>query len=482
MEASEASGSKFHGRDAHDSKSQPCARERRRHRPCQFCLDESGIALPVALGVLLVVAGLATVGARASIVSNHQTFRDISVKRATQAAFAGVQALRYQTNLLQPGASQCVAKSTLDGALSLIAVQGDGWCDPQTEDLGNGASYTARASSATNVTVDGQLLAQRRIVSTGTAGGSRRRIALTIDAATGAPLFPAGYAAISLAAVDFGNTVALLNGGVASNGDVTLRNSANVCGPATPGPGRTLTLNNSASVCSNYATQPATQDFQLQPVTVGDTATANDDVRITNAISGTGSPADSCTSCDQISWNPATRSLIMHNNSTLTLSGNVYNFCRFEMNNNSQLSIAPRDPNIPLLFYIDSPEACGAGSGSVVLRNNSGIVNLNSDPRTLQLRVAGSPTTATSVTFANSFDTSMIMAVYAPNSTVDMNNHIDIMGGVAGKAVKMSNNTSITYDGRVGEINTGSTLRVYRSQDYIECTTEPTGAAHDSGC
>jgi hypothetical protein len=482
MKASEASGSKFHGRDAHDPKSQACTRGPRRQRPCHFCRDESGIALPVALGVLFVIAGLATVTARASIVANHQTFRDISVKRATQAAYAGVQALRYQTNLLQPNAAQCVAKSALDGGLSLVPVQADAWCDSQSEDLGSGASYSARISSSTNITVNGQLLAQRRIVSTGTADGSKRRVALTINAATGAPLFPAGYAAISLASVDFGNSVQLTNGGVASNGNVTLRNSANICGPVTPGPSRTLTLNNSASVCSNYATEPATVDFQLQPVTVGDTATTNDDARITNAISGTGSPADSCTSCDKISWDPVTRSLIMHNNSTLTLSGNVYNFCRFEMNNDSQLSIAPRDPNIPLLFYIDSPETCGAGSGSVVLRNNSGIVNLNSDPRTLQLRVAGSPTTATSVQFANSFDSSMIMTVYAPNSTVDMNNHIDIMGGVAGKAVKMSNNTSITYDGRVGEINTGSTLRVYRSQDYIECTTEPTGAAHDSGC
>ena len=482
MEASEASGSKFHGQDAHDPESKPCAREPRGHRPCHFCLDESGIALPVALGVLLVVAGLATVGARASIVSTHQTFRDIGVKRATQAAYAGVQALRYQTNLLQPAASQCVAKSALDGALSLVAIQSDGWCDPQHEDLGDGASYAARVSSSTNITVNGQLLAQRRIVSTGTAGGSRRRIALTINAATGLPLFPAGYAAISLSAVDFGNTVRLSNGGVASNGNVTLRNSVNICGPVTPGPGRTLTLNNTASVCSNYATQPAIQDFQLQPVTIGDTATANDDTRITSAISGTGSPADSCTSCNKITWDPVTRSLIMNNDSTLTLSGNVYNFCRFEMNNNAQLFIAPRDPNSPLLVYIDSPEACGAGSGSVVLRNNSGIVNLNSNPTTLQLRVAGSSATATSVSFENSFDSTMIMAVYAPNSTIDMNNHIDLTGAVAGKAVKMSNNNSITYDGRVGEINAGSTLRVYRSQDYIECTTEPTGAAHDSGC
>ena len=94
------------------------------------------------------------------------------MKRATQAAFAGVQALRYQINLLQPTAAQCVVKSALDGALSLVPVQADGWCDPQTEDLGDGASYTARISSSTNITVNGQLLAQRKIVSTGTAANA----------------------------------------------------------------------------------------------------------------------------------------------------------------------------------------------------------------------------------------------------------------------------------------------------------------------
>ena len=190
MEASEASGSKFHGRDAHDPESQSCTHEPRRHRPCHFCLDESGIALPVALGVLFVIAGLATVTARASIIANHQTFRDISVKRATQAAFAGVQTLRYQTNLLQPDAAQCVAKSALDGTLSLVPVQADAWCDPQTRgprrwSLLHGADLfldqhhrerTAAGAAQDRLDRDGR--------------GSKRRIALTIYAATGAPLFP----------------------------------------------------------------------------------------------------------------------------------------------------------------------------------------------------------------------------------------------------------------------------------------------------
>jgi hypothetical protein len=482
----EASGIHFCGRRVRVVAAERCKRRSdARHAPVGpvggFCLAESGVALPVSLGVLLVVGALATVAARASIVASNQSFRDLNVKRATQAAYAGVQTLRYRTNLMQPGISQCVARNVTDGALSVVPVQADGWCDTQSEDLGNGASYSARISASASLTSNGQLLTQRKIVSTGTADGVKRRIAVTVNAATGAPLFAPGYAAVSLSSVDFGNTVEIA-GGLGSNGNITLRNSAQVCGPVTPGTGKALSLLNSAGVCGGFSTQPAQQDFQLQPVDVGDTATFNHNARLTNAVSGTGSPADVCTSCDSITWDPFTRVLSLRNNATLTLSGDVYNLCGLELHNSSQLLVAARDPSSPLKIYIDSPDTCGAGLGSVRLRNNTGIVNLNSDPTTLQLHVAGSTTTATSVSFENSFDTSMIMAVYAPNSTIGMYNSVGITGAVAGKLVQMQNNTSITYHERIENISTGSTLRVYNSEDYIECTTAAAGAAPDSGC
>jgi hypothetical protein len=80
----------------------------------------------MALAVIMIVTGLAAVAARAAIVSNHQTARDMLVKRATQAAFAGLQALRYQVNLLQPPSSHCVLKSPVNGALSVAATQAEG--------------------------------------------------------------------------------------------------------------------------------------------------------------------------------------------------------------------------------------------------------------------------------------------------------------------------------------------------------------------
>ena len=458
-----------------------CDCGRKRRRLCHFCLNESGVALPVSLAVIMIVSGLATVAARASIVANNQTARDLNVKRATQAAYAGLQALRYQVNLLQPPPTHCVLKDATSGALSVAATQADGWCAPQTEDLGDAASYTARISSATSLTSNGQLLSTRRIISTGTVNGVHRRAALSVNAATGAPIFPPGYAITSLNAVDFGNSVRVV-GGLASNGNVGLRNSAEICGPVTPGPGKTLSLYNSANVCGGYSTTPAQQDFQLQPVDLENSTAVNDDARITNAISGTGSPADVCTSCDQIEWNPAARVLKLRNNSTLTLSGNVYSFCELELHNSSQLIVASRDANSPLKVFMDTPEACGTGMGSARFRNNSGVVNMNTDPRTLQFRVAGSPTATTSVSFENSFDSTMIMAVYAPNSTVTMQNNLSLIGALAGKQVHLHNNTQLTYHERIGDIATGSSIRVYNAEEYLECTAVPAGTAFDDGC
>ena len=462
---------------------QPCGCGRTSHRQnlCHFCLSESGVALPVALAVVMVVSALASVAARAAIVSNNQTDRDVRVKQATQAAYAGLQALRYQVNLLQPPSTHCVLKNATTGALTVAVTQSNGWCDPQTEDLGNGASYTAQISSGTNITSNSQLLSTRRIVSTGEARGVRRRVALSVNAATGAPIFPPGYAITSLNSVNFGNSVRIA-GGLASNGNVTLRSTAEVCGPVTPGPGKALTLENSAGVCGGFSTTPAQQDFQLQPVDLEGSTATNDDARITAAVSGTGSPADSCTSCNQIEWDPASRVLKLRNDSTLTLSGNVYSFCQLELHNSAQLIVAALDPNSPLKAFIDTPESCGTGLGSAVFRNNSGIVNLNSDPTTFQLRVAGSDTAATSVSFENSFDSTMIMAVYAPNSTVTMQNNLSLIGALAGKQVHMQNSTQLTYHERIGDIASGSSLRVYQDQDYVECAVDTAGTLPDDGC
>src|SRR5919197_5243043 len=190
--------------------------------------NERGIALPVALAVLFVTAGLATVAAREAITAQHQSLRDENVKRAIEAAESGVQNAVYQTNLIQPAATQCAGRNG-SGQLAAQAVQTNGWCAAMSEDLGDGASYSEQVSQAATLTVNSLTVLQRQISSTGTVNGVTRRVLYTVQAATGAQLFPTGYAMLADQSINMKNN-SKVTGGLASNGNITLKNNSNVCG------------------------------------------------------------------------------------------------------------------------------------------------------------------------------------------------------------------------------------------------------------
>jgi hypothetical protein len=443
--------------------------------------DDRGIALPVTVSMLFMVAGLATVTARAAISSDHSSLRDRNVKQAFQAANAGVEAAMYRTNLMQPGSQQCAYKSPSTGTLQVTSLQGDGWCAEQSEDLGGGESYTMRISAGSSLHVNGQSLVRRTIVSTGSANGVQRRVMLRTNAATGEPVFPHGYAGVSLDGINLPNSV-IVTGGVGSNGDIYLRNSAQVCGKVTPGPGKSLEIRNTASVCPTSDTTPATESFNLQPVDQGDAPTNNDNARIGNPPQLTS--LDPCTDCGSIEWDPATRILRLRNNATLTLGGGLYSFCNIEILNTAQLKIAVRPLGTGTRVFIDSPEHCGgSGTGSVLVKNSGTILNLNADPTTFLLQVVGSSAIATYIAFDGvAFAGELVMAVYAPYSTIRIKGLAHLSGAIASKNIDLQNSAVITYHERIADITTGNPLRLYRPEHYLECTAVPTGAAPDSGC
>jgi hypothetical protein len=443
--------------------------------------SDRGIALPVTVSVMFMVAGLATVTARAAISSDHQSLRDRNVKQAIQAANAGLEAAMYRTNLMQPGSLQCALKSVASGSLAVVGVGGDAWCPEQTEDLGNGQSYAVRISAGSSLHVNGQSLVQRKFVSTGAANGVRRRVMLRSNAATGEPVFPQGYAGVALDGIDLPNSVSI-QGGVGSNGDILLRNYAYVCGNVTPGPGKSVQIRNSASVCPTGSTTPAQQSFNFQPVDQGDAPTNNDNSRI-------GSPPqpislDPCTDCSGIDWDPSTRMLSLRNNSTLTLGGGVYSFCGIEIENTAQLKIPARPLGTGIRIFIDSPEHCGGeGTGSVSVRNSATILNFNSDPTTFQLYLLGSSSIPTHVAFDGiEFASDLVMAVYAPYSTIRIKGNSHLSGAIASKAIDLRNSAQSTYHQRIEDITTGSPLRLYRPEQYLECTAVPSGTLPESDC
>jgi Tfp pilus assembly protein PilX len=452
-------------------------------------IDERGIALPVALAVLFVTAGLATVAARSAITASHQSFRDENAKRAIQAAVSGIQNAVYQTNLTQPNATQCATRNG-SGQLATQAVQSNGWCTAMTEVLGDGATYSEQVSQATAVTVNSITVQQRQIASTGTVNGVTRRVLYTVQAATGAQIFPTGYAMLADQSISMKNN-ADVQGGLASNGNITLKNNANVCGPITAGPGKTYSHGANTTVCTGYSTTNATQPFAIQPVDLNN-AIPNDNDRITRAVtnscSGSGCVKDSCgttSACSKISWNPTTKALIVNNGGTLTLSGDKYFFCRLEIKGGGVVQIASR--TTPMAVYIDKPENCSgvSGGGSVAWNSSGNFVNLSSNPATFVLYVAGSTNVATSVDLSSNDQTGngpIIMAIYAPNSTVTYANNLNFTGAIVAKSIDLKNNAQITYDSRVTGITTGSSIRFYKGYDYKECAGAPTGTTPETGC
>lgn len=444
--------------------------------------SESGVAIPVALAVLFVTAGLASVAAKAAIVSSNQSFRNANVKRAVQAAAAGIHVVIYQMNLMQPPQDQCVHKGA-GGELTNGPVQGDGWCAPQTEDLGDNGAYSVRVSSAGSSSGAGQIYATRTIVSTGTVNGISRRGVVSVNAATGAPIFPADYAIVGRDSVEFKNNLDVM-GGIGSNGDITIKNNATICGPVTPGPGQLFNQGNNNSFCGNTPA-PAAQPFTFQPVDLSSVSVTSDNVRLTNMMNGSGVPQDTCTNCGQIGWNPTTRVLTLDGNATITLSGDNYLLCRLELRDSaSRLQIAARSTTLKM--YMDVPESCPGVTGAGGADLTGKVINVNTNPATFALLVAGSSTVPTAVDLADGAVTALDapMAIYAPNSTVDFKNNLDFKGSLVVKSIKVKNNATIAYDTRIGSISSGSSIRHYDygTGSYRECTNVPTAAAPDSGC
>jgi len=435
----------------------------------------------VALAVLATVAGLATVAASAAIVSNNQSFRGNNAKRAVQAANAGIQAAIYQTNLMQPGSSECVHKNSSDGALSNSAVEADNWCPPQSEDLGDGASYQMQVSAVSDATSStGLPLAQRTVVSTGLVNGVRRRAAVTINAATGNPLFPPGFAVVVRDSITLMNN-ATFNGHVGSNGTITLKNNSTACGDIVTGPGKTATIGKNATQCPGYSVYSASEPFDLQPVDLSGPKAANDNIRLTNMKAGSGTPQDTCSNCSKVSWSSSTRVLTVESNGVLTLSGDTYLFCRLEVKSGARIQIPAR--TTPLKIYIDTPENCGGSSGMGSVVWNGELVNLYSPPQVVAILVAGSTTKSTIVDLPTN-DATSPMAIYAPNSTINLKNNIKFTGALVAKSIAAMNNATFTWHDSVNGLRSGSDIRFYQiaTGSYKECTGTPTGTVPDSGC
>jgi hypothetical protein len=169
---------------------------------------------------------------------------------------------------------------------------------------------------------------------------------------------------------------------------------------------------------------------------------------------------------------------------TLTLTGNTYSFCKVTLEGLSQLLIGLRSPaQGPLRIYLDSPENCPGvtGAGTMTVKGTSIMTNLNVDSDTLQIQAVGSPTTSTSIRFENTIS-NLIGTIYAPNSTVALENANGILGAVAAKRVTLEDTSRIVWHPSAADVTLDDLTPLFKRTSWVECTPRPTGSEPDSGC
>ncbi len=451
--------------------------------------SERGIALPVVMGVMSVLLLLIVVAAGDSGQANDSANQDRRSTRALQGADAALETAVYRLNTLdvtnQPASGKCVGVNASNQAVLQGYAAGGSWCPPVDGLLADGTSYRYWVSAETPMVGGGGVT--RTVVAQSNDGGVMRRASVQLSALSqGTPLFGTGTI-ISLQQFIIGGDTRVF-GNVQSNGNIRLDGSAQVCGNATPGPGRTATRTGGASYQCGGSLTPATAPVTLPPVDLAPAAN-NDNARI--CASSNPATSDPCSEAVswKVNWEPAKRRLDVQGDSHITLGGNVYFFCYFRVTNGARVIIAPRNPGTPVRIYIDTPQNCANSNprGRFEVINNGKIENPYGAPA-LQFYVAGDSAnpgaSAQEIALANSGTINMPMLVYAPNSNVRVSGVVQVTGAVAARQVFVEGSAKILSHPDSGTVTVGGGVTsMLQPGVYRECAvTGATAANPGAGC
>jgi hypothetical protein len=470
--------------------------------------EQTGIALPAALGVLVVIGLLSSSVFAVSLRLNDTSTASRDAKRALSAADAGLEAAIFRMNVLgDQSIDQCFTTEPVDPASGSDPETGGtpaaGECAGEQDDLGNGSNYTYYVTPAlqdgdvcaglpvNNVDPDGLItVTQRCVTSIGRVNGERRRVQARVASYIGTQLFPVG-GILAINGIKVKNT-AIVNGVLGSNGQIDLGNNSVVDGGIQLGtastPPQTL---GSGSTLGGPVTYRSEADgaFVLAPVDMGNTATVNDNGRITSG-------QDSGNNVTYTNTAASPRNLTIANNGSLTLGGGTYNFCKVTLGNNAYITIAV---GAKIRFFLDSPDRAGSGcipSGQTAAQartNNYGGMQLGQGSNfnnpghaiNFQIYMYGYADGSHTVEFNNT--SAMNAAIYAPTSNLIWNNTAGITGGVAASTVDFKNSATFAWAGdsagfSLSDLRT-DTVSVYYRMAWTECqrtrtaTTDP-----ESGC
>jgi hypothetical protein len=399
--------------------------------------DEDGVAVLIAIAVILLVGALGGVVVSTAIGTLHASTRGGATQRALQAAQAGMNVAMYRLTSVSQNPSASFAQSCITDR---EATWNSSTHCATTGALGNGATYTYYVSPALDTTPSGigacgsGAANERCVTAVGTVDGVSRRIQKRVVIAV--PLFPTflGILGLKSASVDSSPNW--------SGGNFSVQSDLGTNGPLSFG-------NNSSPPTGQYHCYfaPTTTGSCSNKITVSSPFT----LQSVDTLPFAGAGLEGTLTAGQ-GYTAATRTLSVGTSATLSLPGGDYKFCSVYVNNLAKIVATSGRVRI----FVDSPartgSGCGAGSGTFQAGTQTGggggaAVQLNpgaGNPN-LEIYVYGTtpptpPGTAPPPTTCGSdvlwhngaAGASSNVYIYAPNSDVVVQSGAAITGAMAG--------------------------------------------------
>jgi hypothetical protein len=443
----------------------PQATERLRFEP-GLLNREDGFAVPTVMLMLVAALALVSAGLLASVNAQRGTVRDQGTKLALASAESGVSAALLRYNRIATTSEEPCLE--VEGAAVVAAgpqttPPNTGWCEPVAGDTESGSySYSVRPDSGT-----GEL----EIVSVGTVGDVSRRTHVMARTASGQTVFASGTALAQAGITMAGDSV--IDGAIASNGDISLSGNAVLAGNATHGVGRQLLVSGSAV---HQVGTVAEAQTSIPTVNPGDSASVNDNDRLFGSDPIYGDTED-------VSWDSGTRRLEITENASVSLGGSVYSLCKLTLTDNASLYLAQGND---ATIYFDSPEACGVTPGESQLETSSNsVITANSEAGALALLFVGSSAQATDITLTSNTQANeaceQSYVVYAPRTNVGFDSNARYCGALTANTITMDGSSRLETPEGVSDYVLPRVAAHYEPDRFVECAASASGAP-DAGC
>lgn len=419
----------------------------------RFRADQRGMAVPTALFATIAGMGLVTAAALSTVDAQRGTSGDQDRKSAIAAADAGANIALLRQNKVHSStgivASPCIGVGS-GGTLVGTSPSADGWCPAVSGTVGS-SSYVYRVS-AFNPN------AQTVIVSTGTADGISRRVAVHTRLASGSDIFE-GEGAIGEEFV-LAEGSAEIEANTGTNGNVIMNGSSAICGNIRHGIGGSVS---GSGQCVGYGVTEGNRDLPpLSEAKRQALATTNTNARLANG-------QDTYTGNGGF-WDATTRTISTRPNSTLTLGGGDYFICRADLKGNLIMAAGAQ-----VRIFFDTPEACGQSSGvnQLEMAAQANISSTGYDPDAGFFNLPGfyffgSPTLVTNAIVRGGAGTNEFI-LYGPWTNVDAAGNSEWIGAVAAKSIWVHGTTKITAPDGL-QIPFIDIPPKYARDRYVECT------------